>query len=215
MCFFETQDLDAAGIKGIVRMGGSSKEPRLDGYNVRNLAKRHSRSSFTAEDSRRSRALRSRLVELNALIKQNVEKLEMQHAGSWDRSWDLVGPFLETHDHATWLQLRIQPPAIAADDGAGVEPVGRGQRAAPPDALWRAWRDGKQPQALGALGDATLAAVAVAVAGGGESVWALNVGVRWILTRHWAKEIFAGRRMRLAELMAEHAQVPATGACFT
>jgi AAA+ superfamily predicted ATPase len=200
-------DLLNKGMTEMVRLGGGSKDPRLEDYLLTNLK---------VEGGDHSRAEKGRFYELATRaekLKKDIDKLSQRTTYTIGEKWwnTGVGDFLKKHDPLAWSQLCVFDEDMR--DEAGFEVVYNGGANLTKDALWKAWLKGKPRSAVpcSQRGDERRRrfrdehqAVSPANEEADLDIWALDRKQRQQKKGEWQDEYFREDREELAALMVEH-----------
>lgn len=154
---FLNQLLDKGNDK-IVRIGGRSKDQRLEPYTLFNLRQKHQLQRSRAEHSH-FYAMVDEQRELQQEMEGFMENLRAS------ASWACVKVILEEEDVSALNELTIQQP----DDG--FQAVGQDGRDMKEDYLWNKWRHGDNPPPL--YGSSK------------GSIWHLSLKARQEKAAHW------------------------------
>jgi hypothetical protein len=123
-----------AGIQDIVRIGGNSKNPALDPYQLRNKAQR---TSFNQSQKRRYFLLKTEVEGAERDIWDIVSNRPNPHA------WGVVRKYLEETQPEIEKQLNF-----TTTSKGGMKMVGKGGKAILPQYLFNQWQNGKDPGTL-------------------------------------------------------------------
>ncbi|ACO68235.1 hypothetical protein MICPUN_104668 [Micromonas commoda] len=200
-------DLLNEGMTEMVRLGGGSKDPRLEDYLLRNLK---------VEGGDHSRAEKGRFKELATRaekLKKDIDKLSHRTTYTIGEKWwnTGVGDFLKKHDPLAWSQLCVFDEDMK--DEAGFEVVYNGGANLTKDALWKAWLKGKSRSVVpcSQRGDERRRrfrdehqAVSPANEEAELDIWALDYKQRQQKKGEWQDEYFREDREELAAKMVEH-----------
>ena len=145
----------------IVRIGGKSREPRLEQYTLFNLTK-HSNRAQGREEKSYLWSLYGALEERRKDIEEAVKKLQKSRM-----NWHQLKHFLQVEDPDSLEQLERQQP----DDQDGfVIADGKGGKIEE-DYLYRRWLSGKDPTPFSTLSD--------------RQLWKLDAAQRVDLSKQW------------------------------
>jgi hypothetical protein len=122
------------GVKGIVRLGGRTKNERIQQLELRNLAEEQ---SHNAEQKRQWFHIKTELNELESQFEERVTFLKMDRL-----HWRRLSRFLEETDPGALGQLTL----LEREDGFDL--VGENGKKAGPDYLWIRWSKGKDSSPL-------------------------------------------------------------------
>jgi hypothetical protein len=128
-------DLLDAGIADIVRLGGRSKNGRLEQYNLRERV-RSGKAPFSREQNRRYAQLMGQIETAEKDMKRLELECIREIGAKW---WRTVGPYLHDTDSEFWQQLHIKDSDLTDKDGFKLQGV-EGE-----DYLWKRWLKGAGP----------------------------------------------------------------------
>jgi replication-associated recombination protein RarA len=198
-------DLLKEGMTEMVRLGGGSKDSRLEEYLMRNLK---------VEGGDHSRAEKGRFKELATRaenLKWDIDDLSCTTTYTIRERWNTgVGDFLKKHDPLAWSQLCVLDEDMK--DEVGFEVVYNGANLTK-DALWKAWLKGKKRSVVPCSphGDERRRcfrdehqAASPANEEANLDIWALDKKQRQQKIGEWQYEYFREDREKLAALMVEH-----------
>ena len=202
-------DLLSAGMTNMVRVGGASKDPRLEPYLLKSIVAddfKNKPDPRSGPERRRKWELNERSKALEGMIQGLSNRTQYTIGEKW---WDTVGTFLWDWDRAAWAQLCLLPEDMKDDQG--FEAVFSGGKLHP-DALWKCWLKGQDPTApRSKLGDQKrqqyLSERYHGSSSQHENLWALSKEQRCAKKEEWQYELFRDQREELAELMVEYDRV--------
>ena len=202
-------DLLSAGLTKMVRIGGNSKDSRLEPYLLKNIVQNDIKNKpdpRSGAERRRKWELKERSDELEGKIAKLSSRTQYTIGEKW---WDTVGTFLWDWDRAAWVQLCVLPEDTRDDQGFEVVYSGGKLH---PDALWKCWLKGQGPTVpRSTLGDRKRQEYLKERHHGSvseqENLWALSKEQRFAKKEEWQYELFRDQREELAELMVEYDRI--------
>ena len=170
-----------AGVDDIVRLGGRTKNERIEKFQLRNLSEHQDQ---TKEQKKQWWLISSELTELEDEFTKCVGFLGMDRL-----HWRRLSGYLETDEPDVRAQLYVAPTAhgweIAGGDGKKVGP----------DYLWQCWRKGN--------------ACPPAFVSNSGPLWSASMGERKRLMASWLNTIKRGVAQDCSKIMLRHQQLAA------
>eukprot|EP01071_Lankesteria_metandrocarpae_P006195 Lankesteria_metandrocarpae@DN4270_c0_g1_i1.p1 len=186
-------DLLNAGLTSMVRIGGRSKDERLEPYSLHSVVRRHG-GNHSAVQKQRWAVASEQKIQIESQIEELVKKLEIFHSAQWSE----MECYLEEHDKDAWSQLCILPEDV--EDGIGFHVIHK-NRSLTYDALWKVWLNGGQREEVPLSN--THGALTI-VRSMRHDIWALSKTERQQMKQKWVVHRSSDLREEIADALLEY-----------